>query len=253
MAFSQNTPQQEAELKRQQLANQERELALKQQRAEWMRSQGLNEDGSAIRPEWNSLIDPETGQLKDVYQLKADNYDPNTSEGYAGIKKGATRTGPSDWAKMMYERSRLNQEDQQAAAGRQAMSGLNAANQGLAMRGGLSSAARTALANQSQQGLLGARQQAVRGGIADRLQIDTTDEEQRQGLLNTLLSTDVNVGQYNTTANNQAKQANNNNLLQEIAGKRAADLDVYSEQMKKWAAEKQAQATANSGGGGGKK
>jgi hypothetical protein len=219
-------------------------------KAEEMKRQGLNLDGSPIRPDWQSLIDPATGQLQSRYVLNVDKYDPMSSLGYKKFQQEALRTGPSEWANLMLQKQQLEEQNLRSQAARQSQAAMNQGFGQLAMRGGLSTGSRNRLAASGMRDLLAARQQATRQGLDQRLGIGTTDEEKRQQQLLQLTNADVDIGKYNTTLGAKQSEFNLQNLLKEEEGKRSFTMGTYQEQMKKWAADKQAQATANSGGGG---
>lgn len=214
--------------------------------------QGLNPDGSPIRKDWQSLLDPKTGKLKDGYTMNISGLDPTQWEGYSKYKQEALRSGPSAWATLQNQSQGVQEMAQKEQAARQSLSGMNQANSGLAMRGGLSAGARGLAARAGQRDLLNSRQNVARQGIINRLGISTTDETNRIGQLANLSSSEQSLGQYNKTLEGKQSEFNINNLIQEQQGKRGYDDMTYQEQMKKWAAGRQADATARSGGGGGK-
>lgn len=224
---------------------------LQKKRDEDLRTQGLNPDGSPIATSWNPLTDS-TGQLQDLYRLNIKGLDPTQMEGYSKYKQEALRTGPSAWANMQTQQQNNQAQIDKASAAQQAMSGNSQAMSGLAMRGGLSGGARTSLARSSQRDLLGARQKIAQQQGINRLALQSTDEQNRIQQLGQLAGTEQQMGQYNKTL--EATQADKNiqNLLGEVQGKRAFEQNKYNEQMRAWAANKQADATAHSGGGGGK-
>lgn len=235
----------------QKLQYEREKMRMEQERAKQMAAQGLNPDGSPIRPEWQSLLDPE-GKLKSQYQLSVEKLDPTQMQGYQKYKTEAMRTGPSAWANMQLQGQAQAAQAQRAAAAQQAMTGSNQAMSQLAMRGGLGAGARTSLAKQSARDLMAARQGVSRQEGINRLNLLSSDEQNRIQQLGNLASSETDIGKYNTTLAAQEKEKNLSNLLREVEGKRGFDMGTYQEQMKKWAAGKQADATSNSGGGGGK-
>ncbi len=201
-----------------------------------LKAQGLNPDGSPIRPDWNTLINPETGQMDAKYVL-----DPSKIDTLNKYRTEALRTGPSAWANLQTQNQGIEEQNAKSAAARQAQSGYTSALSQLAMRGGAASGTRANLARQSMKDLLSSRQQVNRAGITNRLGIQSTDEQNRIDQLGKAAEADTKIGQYNLE-----------NVLKEIEGKRGFDQGVYQEQMKKYASDKQAEATRRSGGGGGK-
>lgn len=222
-----------------------------QQRAKAMLAQGLNPDGSPIRPEYQSLLDPKTGLMKDPYQLKTEQLDPTKWEGYQKYKKDALTDGPSTWAQLMLQKQGLEESQAKQSAATQAMAGMAQARGALGMRGGLSSGARERIALQGQRNLLQGRQQVGMQGSVNRLGIGVQDQTNRTNMLGNVMTSEVDLGKYNNTLANKSQEFN---LMRALEEKRAGDsqtMEVYNEQMKKWAAERQAQATEKSGGGGG--
>lgn len=221
--------------------------------ADAMAKQGLAPDGSPIRKAWDSLVDPATGKMGANYTMNVGDLDPSQWQGYQQYKQEAMRTGPSAWAQMQGQQQDLASQQQKNSAATQAMSGMNQANSNLAAHGGLSAGARALAARGSARDLLNARQGVGLANQTNKLGIATADEGNRIGQLANLAGTEQQIGQYNKTAQGQQQQFNIGNMLQEKQGQRAYNDLTYTEQMKKWAAGKTADATARSGGGGGKK
>lgn len=232
-----------------------------------MADQGLMPDGSPIRPEYFSLIDPKTGLMMDQYQIKVGDYnaqqiDPNSLEGLQAFKKEALRTGPSMWAQLQQKLlGSKRAADLDKAAAQSATAGAQARGT-LAMRGGLSSGARERIARGNANDLLGLRQQIGAQYNNQNLQLLTDDEKQRLAMLGQLPGMETGIAQFNANAMNDATKFNIGNKAKmdeyninlAVEEKRAADaqdLDIYKEQLKKWGSERQAQATERSGGGGG--
>lgn len=214
-----------------------------------MAAQGLGDDGSPIRQAFDTLVDPSSGRLKDGYTLNTQALDPTQWEGYSKYKNEALRTGPSAWAGLQNQTVNNQMMGNKEAAARQAMSSMNQGNSALAMRGGSSAGARGLAARSSGRDLLNARQTAQRAGDTNLLGVATTDESNRVGQLANLATTEQSIGTYNNTLDAKTKEYNINNMMHENDAKRSYNDLTYTEQMKKWAADKQAQATANSGGG----
>lgn len=189
-------------------------------------AQGLNPDGS---PKFDTLIDPATGKLKDIYQL-----DPSKLEGYNMIRNLAKADlGTSDYAKTAQAKNIFERQNQIDAASAQAGAGTRQAIGTLAARGGVGSGARERIASQGALGLMGAKQGAYREAAGRGLDILGQEEQMRRGAIDKF-----------ATAEGQAAQYNLGNLLAENQAKRDFTLE-------KWGAEKQAEATRKSGGGGG--
>jgi hypothetical protein len=219
-----------------------------------MKAKGLNPDGSPIKPEWESLVDPVTGKLKTEYQLSVSGIDPTQLAGYSQLKLEALRdpSQQSAWARIQTEAQGAQELAARDAATRQALTGQSQALSQLAMRGGYGSGARTRLAGMLGREQLMQGQNVRREGILNRLNISSQDEQNRLRGLEAFQGAEMDMSKYNNMLAAKTAEYNLSNLLREQEGKRAYGLDTYSEQMKKWAAERQAQATENSGGGGGK-
>jgi len=209
---------------------------------------GQNPDGSAIAPEWTSLVDDESGQLLEQYRLAE--LDPTKWDAYQMIRSENLRGAgvPSAWSKMQMEKQAVEEATAKDAAARQAMSGNAQAMAQLQMRGGMGAGANTSLAKDMQRQLLAQRQGVNKQGMLSRLNIGTQDEEMRQKGLAQLTGYEMDIGKQNKAV----QQYNLQNLLKEAEGQRAWDQEQYKEKMKAWAAEKEAAATSSGGGGGGK-
>lgn len=217
-------------------------------------TKGLSGDGSALAPEWKSLVDSSTGQLADQYKMNLTGLDPSQWAGYQQFQNEATR-GPgqqSQWAMLQGQKQTAEEQQARDAAAKQAMTSQSQALSGLAMRGGVGSGARTRLALEGARGLQNAGQQVGQSGMMARLGIATTDEANRKADLNNLVNSQTDINKYNKTQEAQQQQFNLNNLAQEIGSRRQFDENRYNQEMKKWAGEKQAQATERASGGGGK-
>lgn len=219
-----------------------------------LKAEGMERDGSPFKPEFHSLIDPSTGKLHQQYQANIAGLDPASWEAYQKYRtEGLREAGAlSPWAKLQMEKQAAEQAQARDQAARQAMTAQSQAMSQLAMRGGLGGGARTSLAKGLGRDLLTQRQATARQGIMERLGISSEDERSRQQALQSLAGTEADIGKYNKQLEAQQTQFNLQNLLRDVEGRRAYEMGTYSEQMKKWAAERQAQATERSGGGGGK-
>lgn len=220
--------------------------------ADQQKKLGFNADGSPIRPEYTSLLDPKTGLMQSQYQMSTGELDPSKMEGYQAYRNQALRTGPSDWAKLMLQQQEQKRMGGMEKAAAQVNSGGANARSMLSMRGGMSAGARERIAKSGARDLLTARQGIGRDSNAAGLQIQTQDEQDRQGFLKGLPGMETDIEKYNIGNKNKTNEFNIMRALEEKRAKDAQDLTVYQEQLKKWGSERQAQATENSGGGGGK-
>lgn len=216
--------------------------------------QGLNPDGSAIAPDWRSLVDPETGQLRKQYQLSLSGLDPTQWQGYSKFKGEALRNAGTDsaWASIAKQQQGAEESNAKDAAARQSLQAQSQAMSALGMKGGYTSGTQARAAQMAQRDLLQQKQAVNRQGIMARLDISKTDEAQRAQQLGQLTGYEQDIGKFNKNLDASQSQYNMGNLMHEIEGRRAWEMNQYSEQMKKWATEREAQATehAPTGGGG---
>lgn len=217
-----------------------------------MRAQGLNPDGSPIKKEFESLIDPETGKLKDAYQLHLDQLDPSSLQGYNMIKSLATQQGPTQSAQYLMDKARMGREDTIDAATKQNAGAQAQMLSQLASRGGVSSGARERLAMQGGRDLLSQKQSAYRQNTGNLLDILKQDEDTKRQALSQFAEGEGKIATGNLAIRNQELSSNLTNTLKEKDLSRQADMEAYKAALDKWAAGKQADATARSGGGGGK-
>lgn len=222
-----------------------------QQRVAGLAAQGLNPDGSPMKPAYNSQLNAD-GTMKDVYTYKPATLDASTLDSYKQFKDQATATGLSPWATMQKQLLDKQTQDQKQTAGAQSMQAGAQARSGLAMRGGLSDATRERLATSGQRDLMSTNQNINRTSSTNLLNLGAQDAQMKQQMLGTLLNTDVGIDEYNIGNTNTGSQYNIKNELQQQDAANSWNMDTYKEQMDKWAANKQADATAASGGGGGK-
>jgi hypothetical protein len=200
--------------------------------------QALNDREAALnarpqQPGWQDLTKGSEGRFK--FEL-----DPtNVQNAVGNLRAQANRTGPSQWAQLMNQQqdvaSRGAQEELQA---RNASGVQNAWSQ-LAMRGGASGGERERIAMEGMRGLTDASQKAQLDDRAARLGIATKDEEQRQAIASSLPQTEL-LGL-------EPQKWNSQQAINERDKAKTFELGKYSEQMRGWAANKQADATANSG------
>jgi len=260
----------------------EQERLAEEKRISDLAEQGLNPDGSPVRPEFESQIDPATGLLKSQYQMSVDKLqagkadlfelDPSSMEGLQAFKKEALREGPSQWAQLQQQMLEQQKGTDLDKAARQAGAAGAQARGSLAMRGGLSSGARERIATGGARDLMRSKQDIQRGSRASGLQLLSDDERNRLAMLSQVpgFETDIgkfnvdqrtgqqqfNIGQqtdadrFNIEGAGRTKAFNIEAALRGIGQERGEEMDIYKEQQKKWAAGKQAEATAASGGGG---
>lgn len=187
-------------------------------------------DGKPIAKQFVSTIDPDTGLLKDAYNLKA----PVNTGGLEALRGEALRTGPSAWRTM--EEASQRDKLAKSSAGQLAQ----AKNQ-MAMQGGLRGGSAERLAAQGMRQNLGGAQNISRD-------LAVADEQKRMQAVGQLPTAEINQATFDRGTG----QYNIDKALSEVLQKRANDVNQYNQQMSAWGAERTAAATP-SGGGGGKK
>lgn len=222
--------------------------ALKQQIA--LKEQQLAQERAAMasqpaKKEYQSLLDPTTGLMKDQYQIKGD----IRSDALDKYKQNTLSDGPSSWAKLATDQQGLEESGLRNKLGEQQGSALANARSSLAMRGGLSGGAAERLAKSgARDQMMGMQNLSAQGAMA-RGNIGMQDAQQKAQALPQLANMDMQT----QLANKKIGEFNINNALTENKMTNMAGQASYDEQMKAWAATKQADAMRNSGGGGGKK
>lgn len=208
-----------------------------------------NTDGSPIRPGYSSILD-QFGNTKPGYELKTPGIDQNSLFGLSAIKSDALRTGPSLWGNTMLLKQQQDQAAANSGAAATAAQGAAQARSGLAMRGGLSEGARRSIANQSMRNLMTAKQGVSAQGAQNRYSTLAQDEQNRMDQLSKYAAAEGGLAQYNNTQAADQQKYNLMARLQDMQGKSGFDLGAYTEELKKWAAAKQAGAISGSGDGG---
>lgn len=141
------------------------------------------------------------------------------------LRQRALGTEQSPWAKLMQQQQGLEEQNARDALSHQSAANLSGAFSSLASRGGLSSGARSGLARQALRDQLFGNQNIVNQGMQNRLGINLADEQNRMDIQKGVATADMQDAQ------------NRNSFMQ----------GNYAEQMKAWAANKQAEATKKSG------
>lgn len=222
-----------------------------------LRGQGKNADGSYIRPEYESLINQDTGLLDSQYTLADDWQNVEADrEGYEAFKKEALRESgtPSSWANMMSAKTDAAKKEEidNLAASQNAT--LRQTYDDLAAQGGISGGSRERIASQSLADVMRLRQEARRKATADNLNVAATDEENRLKMLGEVPGMDMqraNLAMQNQQNLMTAKQYDSNQAISQMDKERADEMDAWKTNMETWAANKQADAQARSSGGGG--
>jgi hypothetical protein len=191
------------------------------------------------RPKWAKYDD-----ALDADGTMQDNMTANLDVDMRGMdayRERALNEGPSAWAGMMTEKQGLEEATARDNAVAQSAGATASAQSNLAMRGGLSSGARERVAAQGASDLMNSQQDIGRAGEQARLGIGIEDESMRMNALSQLPGMELNLGQ----ANMAADQWNIGNAMNERHYGQDQKLAKYQEDMRGWAANKQADATAN--------
>ncbi len=225
------------------------------------------------RPDFGSLVNPATGKLQDRFNLgpsesltdyaggQLKDINLNT-QGLDEIRRRALETGPSKWEQLALGKQGVEEAgalDEATRAGKGAEAG---ALSNLAMFGGVSGGERERIGYGSARDIAESRQRVGQEGRGARAGIGLAAEEQKLGLLKGLPGQEVealNPAFRKAELMGQAKQTdignksamdrfNLSNLIKDTSEKNLFDMTNYQEQMKKYGAEQEAKATANSGG-----
>jgi hypothetical protein len=204
---------------------------------------GVSLSGQPIRPGFQSLlgVDPKTGQYNRL-SLAPELSAPEVvgAAGRTALSERALAQGPSKAAQLMLEQQGLEEATNLGQIGKQGAADLAGAQGSIARSGGLRSGVGALMASQNMRDQMMQKQQARRGGLADRLGINLQDDQMKQNLLTGLVGQDLQSQQYNT-----------GNVLGEKRAKDASDLAKYNAEMQAWAANKQGKAIAASAPKGG--
>lgn len=198
-----------------------------------------NPDGT---PKAGTEMGPEIQAMLDKIELDSRGMDKYRSE--------ALRSGPSAWAKLATGAQRGEEAAARDAAAQTAASATAGAKSNLAQRGGLTSGAAERLEAGGARNYLDMNSAIGRAGNQNRLQIGINDEQNRMTQLGALPGMELAQLEpefQKTQLMGQANQFDLTNTAKNAEAQNAFDMNAYTEQMKAWAANKQADATANSG------
>lgn len=209
------------------------------------------------RPDFASIVDPATGQLKSNYQImpfaqeELSKINLNT-DGLQQIRDMTKAPGQSAWAKLMNQSQGLEEAGQRDVAQKTGSQAAATAFDTLAMRGGVSGGERERIAYGANNDTANALQGVSRQGQMDRAKIATQDETNRLDLLKGLpgMETQALDPQFKkATLLGNAKTIDLGNLVNDTRDKNQYELGSYTEDAKNWAANKQAEAQSASSGG----
>lgn len=214
---------------------------------------GKNPDGSPKKIEWDSMIDPATGKMKDQYQLQAGADVQVDSRAMDEIRNRGLEKGPSAWANMATEKQRLEETGALDSARAQSAGAQAQTLSNLMMRGGLSGGSRERMAGNTLRDQVMMAQQVGRQGQLDRAGIGLQDQSMKNDFLKTTAGLDfqkAGLDMQNRDYKSKVDDRNLTNLLTEFGQKRGFDMDMWKKDMEVWGANKQSEAMANSSGGG---
>lgn len=188
---------------------------------------GRNPDGSPMSPEFQTMIDESTGRLRDEYSMAQA---LQNVAGYDQFQDFATGTGPSEYAQaaegQLDLKTALLRDQIADEANRQAATMRS----NLAMRGGLSSGARERVGYTADRTAQEERQKARQGQLLGFSDILKQDAASRQDALGRFVGMGADAEQYDI-----------GQALNEVGREREFAMQRYTEEGKKWAAEKKAE------------
>lgn len=224
-----------------------------QDMANWQTAQaqaGFGPDGKPLSPEFQSMIDPQTGRLKQAFELQAETLDPTSISGYSQFEDLATGTGLTAQGQAAQDALDLKTKFARDQAAQDAMGQQAGAIANLGMRGGMSAGARERIMTGINP--MAGRQDARRAQLMGTADIGMKDAAARQGALQDFTRMGVGIEEGNVRSRNLAEEFNISRSLNEMQKERDFEMGTYQEKSKQWAAKKKADAQrASSGGGGG--
>ena len=218
------------------------------------------------KPKFDSQIDPETGLLTGNLLSTSTDLQPEMqtrldaiqmdNRGLDKFREFALGEGDSQFAKLMLEKQKLNQQTAMEDASKNAATQAAQARSRAAMRGGLDAGASERLGKSAMLSGYNQQQQLQRQGLADQLSIRAQDAQARQQALSQLPGMEVQALApelqktnmwYNAASGDNANrmnagQFNIGNAMNERNNSRNFGMQQYIQDMGAWAAGKQADA-----------
>lgn len=186
-------------------------------------------------PGFEGFRDRETGELLDGFS-----FDPYKSDTTRSLRDEAMSNDPSRWAQNKNAQQAYEQSQGLAKTAMQQQQAQSSAQSQLMRQGGLGGGARTSLARSGARDALLASQGVRQDGANRRFGIMDQDLTRKQDIMGTLADVE-----------RQSELQNIGMREKDVTRRTNFDQGRYSEQMKAWAAEKQAAAQRAAGGGGG--
>jgi hypothetical protein len=204
--------------------------------------------GQPVRPNYQPAFDPYTMSMFPWAQGAVPG--ETDKQGINKYREEALRSGPSAWAGLSNQK-----QDMEGERAREKLAGETASRQAdaesaLAMRGGLDSGARERLASSGMKDYLSGSQGIAQQGMTNKLQVSLNDEQNRISQLGALpgMENTARQGDFQRAAMlGQAKEGDIRNQMNDNLGRNAFNMAGYDAAMRSWAANQQANATANSG------
>lgn len=190
-------------------------------------------------PQYQSTYDPSTQSMTAYLQSIMPQYDA----GYQQLKSDALNKGQSGWLNMTLDANDAKLQDQKEHAMLQNAGQTASARDNLASIGGLTSGARERVAEQGQKNFMGMSQDLSRQSDLSDLSARGTDEQNKVSQLGQL--TTAEEGKQKDWEN--ARQQDITNQQTETGRLNEYNMNLYNTKMTALAADRQAQATENSG------
>ncbi len=184
-------------------------------------------------------------------EMDSAKYDSTALDFLTGLATGSEQT---PWAKVAMDLNRANTSNQLGQADVLGNTAMSTARSSLAQQGGLRQGAALNIANQGGKNLMAGKQGVLNQSNLNELGILGEDAKNKMSMLDQAVS---GAGQKATIGQNAANIWGNM-LAGQNAGENAYNQGIYNENMKAWAADKQARAEAETarhsgglfGGGG---
>lgn len=207
-------------------------------------AEAMSMGGMPVMPQFESPLkyNKSTKQyyLPEEYKIQ----DKLNTQALQQLRSEALRnpTQASAMAQLQYQKQALEEQQARQAALGQAMQGIGAGQMQLASRGGLRSGAAERLAQMGATNLMKSQQAVGAEGRLARLNVALEDEKNRLAALSAMPGMEAQAAQ----AQEQIQQLNIAQLAEQHKLQEEKKLAAYQEQMKGWAAGKQAQGIAAS-------
>lgn len=194
------------------------------------------------RPEYEYLINPETGLLQDQYQIT----DQMNTAALDQLRTEAMRDpgSQSAWALLQNEQIQNQGMNDLNSLNRQGQSIYDQQMADLAVRGGYDQGAQERMGANSFREMLRAKQNQRNNTSSNLQNIAIQDEQNRLTGLNNLNAAEMNRANYLT----DLQRSNSAGALAELDSKRNYDTQVYGQDMNAWAANQTANAQSKAAG-----